>query len=662
MDIGIYEEIEKIAGLIMPGKQRIAKHSVCDEYVIFVNHSAVSKMFTCAILLLAKQVDSIKAHVILMEQKAADFVNEYCENTFLQGELTEVYNNRIFLYHSLAEFSQRDVVYTYQKVRFCTFLDAADEDYKKINVQQQYLADIETILELASKSEYVKFVHTARIPAIKPLPGGMTAISEREYEVYASQFPEHSPEQLVLKTEELIRKYAKEGLKAVATRMDNVFGPGIENPWMDRLVSDYKEKNAVVLETGMFNYYIGCNYIRFAAVSVFVMFVKGKGGNIYNLQQFRTTPYHIAFKAYDYLAAHGAKLECDNSRYEEASYCLLCNKKMAGMFLPKYTRMTLDEVIYQTCVSKLDLEYIIKNDIFRYDGKLDEIKKIEIEVMEEIKRICEKHGIKYFLVGGSMLGAVRHKGFIPWDDDLDVGMLREDYEKFRRVAPQELDERYTYQSYRTEKDSHYIFDKIRLKDTFFTTKFSNMFEMENGLFIDILVYDKTAKSPFFQKLHILLLRSWVRLINIRWVNRPRKKVFYRFSKIFLPLMRLFPLGFYHAVFNWMLNWFNHSNSKWAIDGVGQNLYKGAFPIEWLEDTIDVPFENTTFPIPVHYDEYLRHWYGDHYMELLPISKRNSGHIMKRIDLGSYITNMGFEEGNYHHASAKGELYDYFDEE
>lgn len=661
MNTYVYEEIENVTGLIMPSQKRIKEHKVCDEYVIWSNNSAISKYFTCAILSLAKKVDSVKVHVIIMDPDTEEFINEFCEEKFPNEELKTVYKDRIIRYDSAEEFFSQNVTYIYKKIRFCTFLNAADKRYDESDSQEKYLTQMENILEAASKSKFTKVVHTTQIPAIIPLPGGMTGVSEREYEVYASQFSDNSREQLVLKTEELLRKYVKNGLKAVAARMDNVFGPEIDNIWMDKLVSEFKDNNKVIINTSMYNYYIGCNYIRYAAISVFVMFVKGKGGNIYNLQQFRTTPYSIALKTFEFMSEYGAQLECDGSRYEKAQYCLLCNKKSDGMFASKYTKMKLDRAIYDTMSAKLNLEYMIKNDIFRYDGKLDEIKKIEIEAMEEIKRICEKHDIKYFLVGGSMLGAVRHKGFIPWDDDLDVGMLREDYEKFRRVAPQELDDKYFYQSYRTE-DSHYIFDKVRLKDTFFTTKFSNRFEMENGVFIDILIYDKTAKSRLFQKLHIRMLRAWVRLTNIRWVNRPRKKVFYRFSKIFLPIMRLFPMGFYHGVFNWMLKLFDHTNSKWAIDGVGQNLKKGPFPIEWVEETIDVPFENTTFPIPVHYDEYLRHWYGDDYMKLLPVSQRNSGHIMKRIDLGAYVASFGFDEGNYHHASAKGELYDYFDGE
>ena len=83
-------------------------------------------------------------------------------------------------------------------------------------------------------------------------------------------------------------------------------------------------------------------------------------------------------------------------------------------------------------------------------------------IAEDIKRICEKYHIKYFLDAGSMLGAVRHKGFIPWDDDIDIGMPKEDYNKFLEVAPAELGEKYFVDNYNTNRDNPLVFTKIRL--------------------------------------------------------------------------------------------------------------------------------------------------------------------------------------------------------
>lgn len=662
----VYDEIDCIKSIITPSKTKIRHHKVKEEYVVFVNSNPVSNFFACATMMLAKGVDSVKTHIVYCNNASTDFIDDFltevCPDKEENPEKWESFFARITIYNSCEEFYKNYGEFIYDTVRFCTFLNATDNIYSDDLKRKEYLSELEGIFDFAGRFETVKLVHSSLIPEIKPLQGGITSISEREYEFYAAQFENDSPEQFVLDTEELLRKHVKEGLNGVATRVFNLFGSSIPNRHFDELISDIKSSNTINANTAERHNFIGLTNIQYASAVVYFMFTKGKEGNIYNIQQYITTPYDIPLCTYNYFSEHDAKLVCKDSESDNTQYALLCQKKLDAVISPKYKNIDLGHCCYKTILSEIGEEYFDKNYIFRYDGKLDEIKQLEIEMMEEVKRICEKHNIKYFLVGGSLLGAVRHKGFIPWDDDLDFGMLREDYEKFRRVAPAELDSKYAYQSFRTEPNSHYIFDKIRLKDTFFATKFSDMFEIENGLFIDILIYDKTAKSPKLQKMHTEFLRKWTRLINIRWVNRPRKGVAYKFSKRALPIMRLFPIKLYHYIFNSVLKWYKSSSSKWVIDGVGQNIERGAFPIEWVEETVDMQFENTVFPVPKMYDEYLRHWYGEKYMQLLPISTRNSGHILKRIDLGPYITRFGVENTNYHHASKKGELFDFYDDE
>ena len=83
---------------------------------------------------------------------------------------------------------------------------------------------------------------------------------------------------------------------------------------------------------------------------------------------------------------------------------------------------------------------------------LRKVQLVQLEIAKEIDRICKKNNIKYFLIGGSLLGAIRHQGFIPWDDDLDVGMLRDDYEKFLKVAGDELQEKYKIIDWKSDGD------------------------------------------------------------------------------------------------------------------------------------------------------------------------------------------------------------------
>lgn len=104
----------------------------------------------------------------------------------------------------------------------------------------------------------------------------------------------------------------------------------------------------------------------------------------------------------------------------------------------------------------------------------------------------------------------------------------------------------------------------------------------------------------------------------------------------------------------MFNW--NKRSKYLIDGVGQNVGKGAFPLSWFDEMTEVPYEDMTFSAPAKYDEYLRHWYGDRYMELLPISSRKSGHNLKRMDLGKYLF-ADTQDMPSHVNDLRGELYE-----
>ena len=133
----------------------------------------------------------------------------------------------------------------------------------------------------------------------------------------------------------------------------------------------------------------------------------------------------------------------------------------------------------------------------------------ELDLLIEFDRICKKYSIRYFLVGGTLLGAIRHKGFIPWDDDIDVGIMREDYELFLKVCPKELHK--DYQLCNWDNDNFPLpFSKLRIKGTQLIEESSMDTDINKGIYIDVFVFDKVSNSKFkrsWQKIRTLMLRK-----------------------------------------------------------------------------------------------------------------------------------------------------------
>ena len=115
---------------------------------------------------------------------------------------------------------------------------------------------------------------------------------------------------------------------------------------------------------------------------------------------------------------------------------------------------------------------------------------VMLEMVKELDRICKKHNIPYFLYGGTLLGAVRHNGFIPWDDDLDVGLMRKDYRRLMKVLPSELPSHIVLQTNETDKNYFYFFAKLRDTRSFLDEGAYDRCFKYRGIFIDIFPFDK----------------------------------------------------------------------------------------------------------------------------------------------------------------------------
>ena len=151
----------------------------------------------------------------------------------------------------------------------------------------------------------------------------------------------------------------------------------------------------------------------------------------------------------------------------------------------------------------------------------------QLDMAKELKRICEKYHINYFLDCGSLLGAVRHQGFIPWDDDMDFGMMREDYDRFLEIAPKELPANLFLQTAETDSGYGYAFAKIRKNDSLYLERVSENSKENHGIFIDIFPYDSlpdttVERKKLYQKLTVLKMAMKVKAKYEPWNDTEHK--------------------------------------------------------------------------------------------------------------------------------------------
>ncbi len=265
----------------------------------------------------------------------------------------------------------------------------------------------------------------------------------------------------------------------------------------------------------------------------------------------------------------------------------------------------------------------------------DELKLLQeilLGMLLEVDRICREHNIKYFLGGATLLGAIRHHGFIPWDDDADIMMLRDDYEKFQQVARQELSEDLYLQM-----PDYNPYTRIRVNGTVFASEFMMQHAGEHsGIFLDIFAHDRTGKHDTSQRLHRMATKATRSIVFNKWggteIAGDGSHAALRW--IGSRIKDLIPMKPAVSLRDSVLVFFRNRQTGWLYDGMGQNMARGAFPEEWLSEAVYVKFEGYSLPVPKEYDKYLTWLYGN-YMQLPPEEERVSGHETVKLEFGKY---------------------------
>lgn len=252
---------------------------------------------------------------------------------------------------------------------------------------------------------------------------------------------------------------------------------------------------------------------------------------------------------------------------------------------------------------------------------LRKLQLTELEILDEIVRICEKNNLRYYLIGGTLLGAIRHNGFIPWDDDLDIAMPRRDYDMFRELCKTELNENYFLHDIYSDNKYWLLFAKVRKKNTLFEEKNISTIKGERGIYVDIFPLDNAlCENSREQRIRTRIIKylnaviAYKRKLNLRfsWKTKITSFFIYPFSiktlkRIQEKLMRK------HNK--------NEASNFYINFGSNYNTIKQTILKSYFEPASEVIFEGkkyTTLKDPVYF---LKRIYGNDFMMLPPEEKR-----------------------------------------
>ncbi|WP_320991336.1 LicD family protein [Hungatella sp.] len=247
------------------------------------------------------------------------------------------------------------------------------------------------------------------------------------------------------------------------------------------------------------------------------------------------------------------------------------------------------------------------------DETLKKLHQKELYLLNELDLICRKHNLKYYLIGGTLLGAVRHKGFIPWDDDLDIAMPREDFDQLMKIASLELSEDIYVQDKSTDEKWHNIHSKLRLRNTIFIEKKIENADFFQGIFIDIFPldngFDGKYKTSEFRNKMIQFIKDHIRVVNKEAKNNWKHRLAF-----------IIPNKVYYAFCD---NLIRKEGDCYVNYGSQYGIKKQTINKKYYDPLIEIEFEGIKYMAPRDYDYILRRIYGNNYMKLPPLEKRKT---------------------------------------
>lgn len=258
----------------------------------------------------------------------------------------------------------------------------------------------------------------------------------------------------------------------------------------------------------------------------------------------------------------------------------------------------------------------------RYDEKdLKQLHTMLYQILAEIDRVCKKHNIPYFIQGGSAIGAFYNKGIVPWDDDVDVGMTRENYNRFLEVAPKELGAEYFLEWFGTESNTPFYFAKVKRNNTLFVEHIWKDMDIHHGVFVDIFPYDRVPNNKTLETWHRFSVKFWVNCFMGKqiwlWkhcgkcqIEAPLPKSWISCAAIRVVSSLLSRKAIYNKMCR-VMGRYNNCETEY-INIV--RMPKDQIRRRYAENPVLMEFGGMMIPVPDNVEEYLRH----HYPNLRPV--------------------------------------------
>lgn len=272
----------------------------------------------------------------------------------------------------------------------------------------------------------------------------------------------------------------------------------------------------------------------------------------------------------------------------------------------------------------------------RYDDEtLKHLQKVQLMMLKYLIKVCEENNLTYFIYGGSLLGTIRHHGFIPWDDDIDVIMFREDFEKLNKIFEQDIDKKYSFINVLNEETFPYTFGRLLLKNTVFNEWWYDQVDFTQNIFIDIFILDNIPNNKFkrfIQKWKSFILNQSTMYALIKFDNTSKsKKILQQIVYYLIKILHISPYSIKKKCVK-SFSKYEHEDCEEVCD------FPAVCQMPVYRKTDFLPpkkakFEDIEVNIPNNYDSILTRIYGD-YMKLPPEESRFRP-APEKIDFGEY---------------------------